>query len=283
MGVGKRLGFYVGEVSFGDEAYYAYARFYGVDLVLAPNELKPRFFVRRENAKNISSLILCCCTKGGVRGQVECSLIKMTYFSRRCRVGYWSSMATSSLEAPMMGTHLCSSDATSTAWMNCSLSSFRSYALALLSLRFESTDLLSLVAFLWRLCESKSIHPSSSASLSLSNSMRSLAGERRDALVGAFRLRCGSRRRSSVDEGYGELLLARDEAVEAMEEVAFGESLRTGDDRADDDSPGRATGFGFGLGAMGRSMTTFSMRILGGSTLNLLLFPLRRGMMAASK
>lgn len=113
--------------------------------------------------------------------------------------------------------------------------------------------------------------------------MRSLAGERRDALVGAFRLRCGSRRRSSVEEGYGELLFARDEAIEAMEEeVAFGESLRAGDDRADDDSPGRVTDFGFGFGAVGRSMTTFSMRILGGLTLNLLLFPLRRGMVTAA-
>lgn len=97
--------------------------------------------------------------------------------------------------------------------------------------------------------------------------MRSLAGERRDALVGAFRLRCGSKRLSSVDEGYGELLFARDEAME--EEVAFGESLRIGDDRADDDSPGRAIDLSFGFGAGALSTATFSMRILGGATLNL--------------
>lgn len=192
-------------------------------------------------------------------------------------------MATSSLDAPMIGTHLCSSEATSTAWMNCSLSSLRSNAFSLFSLRFESTDLLSLVALRWRLCESKSIHPSSSASLSLSNSMRSLAGDRRCDALRALRLRCRSSRLSSAEEGYGELLFARDDADDnADAEEALGESRRAGDDRAEEESDGRAAGFGFGFGGAGRSMVTFSMRILGGSTLNLLPFPLRRGMVAAS-
>lgn len=113
--------------------------------------------------------------------------------------------------------------------------------------------------------------------------MRSLAGERRCDALTALRLRCRSRRLSSAEEGYGELLFALEDADDAAEaEGALGESLGTGDDRADDESAGRAAGLGLGLGGAGRSMVTFSMRILGGSTLNLLPFPLRRGMMAAS-
>ncbi len=173
----------------------------------------------------------------------------------------------------MTGTHLDSSDATSVAWMNLSLSLRPSKARALRSLRFGSTKRPSTVPLRCRLRPSRFIHPSSSLSLSLSKATRSLAGEGRDrAAPSRPALRLRSRRFSSEDEGYGEWLLCR-----AAAEGGFGEGRwpAAGEDRADEEE---AAGRGcLGLGGGGRSTTTLSMRILGWLTLN--LFPLpRRGM-----
>lgn len=95
--------------------------------------------------------------------------------------------------------------------------------------------------------------------------MRSLAGDRRDT-DGALRLR--SSRLSSEEEGYGEWLACRARG--------FGDG-RWEDEERDAEPLKMAFGcLGLGFGA-GRSTTTFSILILGGSILNLLfLLPNRR-------
>lgn len=50
----KRLGFCVGKIGSGHQAHYAYARFHGVDLVLAPNELKPGFLLESLNTSVVT-------------------------------------------------------------------------------------------------------------------------------------------------------------------------------------------------------------------------------------
>lgn len=185
---------------------------------------------------------------------------QQAYLSRGCRLGYCSSKFTSSSFAPITATHPVASDAISSAWISvradCSGSNDRGF----LIFRFESTDELSLAARRCLFRVSRLIHPSSSSSLSLSNSTRSLAGDLRDDdAVPALRFR--SVRCSSEDDSKGLLLfrrLAGDLTGSPRPAFAREDAL--------------ANGFGAFGGGLG-SLTTFSTRIFGVALLNLLLRP----------
>lgn len=176
----------------------------------------------------------------------------------------------------MTGTHFASREATWTAWMNRRCSLRPSKALELRSLRLGSRKRPSAVPWRCLLRESRLIQPSSSLSLSSSKVTRwSLTGEGLDAAASALRLR--ARRFSSVDGGWGESLSRRADGSLGEGREAPGEEVDETEAAAAED---RERGVGLGFGAGGRSTTTFSMRILGGSTLNFLPLLRKRGMAA---
>lgn len=216
----------------------------------------------------------------------EGGTLRESYFSLGCILGYCSSIATSSFCAPITGTHFASSDATSTACMNRRPLLRPSNARKCRNLRFESKGFSSDVALRCLLRVSRLIHPSSSLSLSLSNATRSAPGDGFAAAAcpaapPALGLRFRCNRLSSDDDGYGEWLLCRKE--KGLGDGRVPDADAAADDRDDkpvEACPGRGLGFDLFSAGPVRSTATFSIRILGGSTLNLFPLPPRRGMAA---